>query len=173
MQVQAREIGGIEVQETLLADNGIPLHLNGTGIRTKFIFDIYVAQLYLEKPATTTGDVIAGRGRKRIVMHFLYKKVEKEKLVEGWNEGFSSNTDAAALGKIMSQVETFNSLFGDIHKGEQIVLDYVPESGTRVIFAGDEKGVVPGKDFNDALLRIWLGDKPVNKTLKKKLLGAK
>jgi hypothetical protein len=39
-----------------------------------------------------------------------------------------------------------------------------------VTIAKEEKGVIPGKDFNDALLRIWLGEKPVNKGLKEQLL---
>jgi hypothetical protein len=42
-----------------------------------------------------------------------------------------------------------------------------------VTIAKQEKGVVPGKDFNDALLRIWLGEKPVTKGLKEKLLSYK
>jgi hypothetical protein len=30
---------------------------------------------------------------------------------------------------------------------------------------------LPGEDFNKALLKIWLGDKPVTEDLKKALLG--
>ena len=63
-------------------------------------------------------------------------------------------------------------MFTDAKKGEIIILDYAPENGTKVIIAGVEKGVIPGKDFNDAMLSIWLGDKPVSKDLKAKLLGS-
>jgi hypothetical protein len=34
-----------------------------------------------------------------------------------------------------------------------------------------EKGTIAGKDFNDLLLSIWLGDKPVGEKLRKELLG--
>jgi hypothetical protein len=50
------------------------------------------------------------------------------------------------------------------------VLDFFPNQGTVVTIAKQEKGVILGKDFNDALLRIWLGEKPVTKGLKEKLL---
>jgi len=34
------------------------------------------------------------------------------------------------------------------------------------------KELIEGEDFYRALLRIWLGDKPVQEDLKKALLGA-
>ena len=50
----------------------------GPASRSKIVFDIYVAQLYLEHPAATAREVISADGRKRMVMHFLYDKVEKK-----------------------------------------------------------------------------------------------
>ena len=40
-----------------------------------------------------------------------------------------------------------------------------------VTINGKNRGVVVGKDFNDALLKIWLGAKPVTKSLRNDLLG--
>ena len=70
------------------------------------------------------------------------------------------------------RIDQFNAMFTDAKKGDVIVLDYIPNQGTKVTIAGTEKGVIPGKDFNDAMLLIWLGDKPVTKDLRAKLLGA-
>ncbi|MCU7809747.1 MAG: chalcone isomerase family protein, partial [Candidatus Thiodiazotropha sp. (ex Notomyrtea botanica)] len=33
------------------------------------------------------------------------------------------------------------------------------------------RGVIPGHDFNRALMKIWLGSAPVTRGLKKALLG--
>jgi hypothetical protein len=33
------------------------------------------------------------------------------------------------------------------------------------------QGTVPGNDFFRALLKIWLGDRPVSKSLKQGMLG--
>jgi hypothetical protein len=53
-----------------------------------------------------------------------------------------------------------------------ITLDYIPESGTRVTLNGEPKGeAIAGDDFYRALLRIWLGENPVDSSLKKALLG--
>ena len=169
----AREVAGVAVQETINADDGTVLQLNGAGIRTKLFFDIYVAQLYLEKPAASVAEVIAAEGKKRMVMHFLYKEVQKDKLVEAWNDGFKGNTGSEDLAKLQGRIDQFNALFEDVKKGDVIVLDYVPATGTAVTIKGLQKGVVPGKDFNDAMLKIWLGEAPVTESLKKDLLSYK
>lgn len=170
---EAREIAGVEVQETIKADDGTVLQLNGAGIRTKLFFDIYLAQLYLEKPAASAAEVIAADGRKRMIMHFLYKEVSKDKLVEAWNEGFKGNTGGEDLSRLQERIDQFNALFEDVRQGDVIVLDYAPSTGTAVTSKGREKGVIPGKDFNDAMLKIWLGEAPVTDSLKKELLSYK
>lgn len=173
LPVNAQEIAGVAVQETIKADNGAVLRLNGAGIRTKMFFDIYVAQLYMEKPAASAAEVIAAEGKKRMIMHFLYKEVTKDKLVEAWNDGFKGNTGSEDLARLQERIDQFNALFEDVKKGDVIVLDFAPATGTAVTVKGLQKGVIPGKDFNDAMLKIWLGDAPVTESLKKELLSYK
>jgi long-chain acyl-CoA synthetase len=36
---------------------------------------------------------------------------------------------------------------------------------------GDDRGTIPGEEFNRALLRIWLGNQPADASLKKAMLG--
>ena len=53
-----------------------------------------------------------------------------------------------------------------------IALDWQPASGTALLVNGAPQGKpIAGEDFYRALLRIWLGDKPVQDDLKKALLG--
>lgn len=173
LTANAKEIAGVMVQETLQTENGTLLHLNGAGIRAKFFFDIYIAELYMEHPSNRVTEVIETSGDKRIVMHFLYDEVGKDKLIEGWNEGFAENSNAEVVVTLQERIDTFNGMFDDVQKGDTIVLDFIPGKGTMVTVAQREKGVIPGKDFNDALLRIWLGEKPVTKDLKEELLSYK
>ena len=52
------------------------------------------------------------------------------------------------------------------------VITWVPGTGTRVILDGKEAGApIAGEDFYRALLRVWLGPRPVQNNLKKALLG--
>jgi len=57
-------------------------------------------------------------------------------------------------------------------KGMAIDLDWDPAAGTRVTIDGKPGGApIAGADFYQALLRVWLGPKPVQDDLKKALLG--
>jgi len=57
-------------------------------------------------------------------------------------------------------------------EGMAITLDWIPDSGTQVTVAGKSSGKpIEGEDFYRGLLRIWLGEKPVQDDLKKALLG--
>lgn len=170
--VYALTISDVDVAEEVVVDDGTTLMLNGAGIRSKFIFDIYIAQLYLENTTKEAAQVIADPGHKRVIMHFLYKSVGQDKLVDGWNEGFTANLSADDKTKLQQRIDTFNSMFTEEMKsGDVVIFDYLPEQGTRVSIKDSVKGVIPGKDFNDALLSIWLGEKPVTSGLKKAMLG--
>lgn len=170
--VQAVEIGGVNIAEEIVVDDTTSLVLNGAGIRSKFFFDIYIAQLYLEKPEKESSLIIEDDGSKRIVMHFLYDGVGSDKIVEGWNDGFAANLDEESKANLQQRIDTFNNMFTDeMQSGDVIVFDYLPDEGTRVTIKEEVKGVIPGKDFNDALLSIWLGEKPVGSGLKNDLLG--
>jgi hypothetical protein len=48
----------------------------------------------------------------------------------------------------------------------------VPAAGTQLTVDGKPSGApIPGEDFYRALLKIWLGEHPVQDDLKKALLG--
>ena len=170
--ISAKEIAGVTLpDEVTLEGADTPLPLNGAGIREKFFVDVYVGALYLVEKTRDAQAAIDAPGAKRILMHFVYKEVSKEKLVDGWHEGFKANTDRATLEAIKPRIEQFAALFRDARKGDEYALDYLPGEGTRVLFNGTLLGTIEGEDFTRSLLGIWLGDKPVTKDLKEGMLG--
>ena len=60
--------------------------------------------------------------------------------------------------------------FGQVRKGDIVTLDFV-DGATNLGWNGKFRGRIPGEAFNRALIRIWLGDKPVQTDLKRALLG--
>jgi hypothetical protein len=167
---------GIDVAGVTLADtasvSGKTLELVGAGVRTKTIFRIkvYVGGLYMENPSKDAGEVIASDQAKRMVMHFVYKEVSKEKLVVSWNEGFDKNSKGS-LPALKERIDQFNSYFdSSVKKGEEVVLTYVPGSGTEVVIKGETKGNISGEDFMVALFKIWFGQFPADIGLKESIL---
>jgi len=170
----AREVAGVVLPESIqIPDNATALHLNGAGIRKKVFFKIYVAGLYLPVAQTTPNAIFELSGPKRVHMHFLYKEVEQEKLIKGWQEGFRNNLDDAGFEKQAPRLTKFNSLFRTMKRGEVIDLDYLPKVGTRVWLNGELQGQVEGADFYAALLKVWLGESPADANLKDAFLEGK
>ena len=174
MSVQAQTVADIEIADTVSHPNqSTKLVLNGAGIRTKFIFDIYIGSLYLEKKQgnASANAIYKAPGEKRISMHFLYDEISKEKLVNGWNDGFKNNLSNDELNKFKVQINQFNNLFVAVKKGDVINLNFIPTTGTRVVINGKSKGLVKGDAFFTALLKLWIGDDPADSDLKEAMLG--
>lgn len=169
---QAREVAGVVVPEQIsLGEAQNPLVLNGAGVRKKLFFSVYLASLYLPQRSDNAEQVLSGDQARSVRMDMLYSEVSKEKLVKAWWEGFEANHSAEELASLKARIESFNGMFKTLLAGDRVELDYLPSMGTRVTINGVEQGVISGQDFNRALLKIWIGDAPVTKRLKKDLLG--
>ncbi len=168
----AKEMAGLEFDESArLTGINKELKLNGLAIRYKFFFKIYVAALYVEQTSQDADALIKHAGAKRMLMHFVYDEVPVEKLVSGWLDGFEENTSVAEFKSLKPRIDQFNAMFETLREGDVVLLDYLPGKGTRVSIKGKEKGFIEGEDFNQALLKIWLGEEPVTEDLKEGLLG--
>jgi hypothetical protein len=168
---QALELKGVKVDETAQV-GGNALVLNGAGVRTKAIFKVYVAALYLAQKTSDATAVISDAGNKRVSMHFL-RDLSAEKLLHAMDEGFEANNSAAEMTAVEPQMKAFRQLMTSakaVKEGDVILLDYTT-AGTHVSLNGKVLGTVEGAVFNQALLRVWLGKEPVDASLKKAMLG--
>lgn len=168
---QALEIKGIKVDETAQVGGNVLL-LNGAGVRTKMMFKVYVAALYLEQKQTEASTIINDRASKRVFIHFL-RAVTSEKLLHGMDEGFIENNSPAEMAAIDTQMKLFHQMMAtakEVQEGDVILLDYTP-SNTQISLNGKVLGKIEGEAFNQALLRVWLGTHAVDASLKKAMLG--
>ncbi len=149
---------------------GQTLMLNGAGLREKLWVDVYVGALYLTAKATTPDAVLAATGPNRIAMHMIYA-VSKDQFVDAWDDDFKSNNPKADFAAVKERLSQFDALFQDSKKGDVVTMDYIPGTGTQVSWNGQLKGTIPGEDFNVALRRVFVGDHPPTRALKKGLLG--
>ena len=172
VHLAAKEIAGIELSEKISVPGmDKTLVLNGAGVRYKIFFKIYVGALYFPEKQNDVKVILKKSIANRVVMHFLYDEVEKKKLVNAWLEGFEDNVESNVFSAVKDRLDKFNQMFSDLHKGDVVLLDYIPQQGTRVTIKGESKGIIEGEDFNHALLSVWLGEEPVTEELKDAMLG--
>ncbi len=148
---------------------GQPVALNGLGLREKYFVDIYVGGLYLQTPTHDAAAAIAADEPKRVVMHFIYRTVTRDQMLETFREGFgsaASGPHAATIGKMESWVPS-----AGVKQGDELGFDYVPGQGTSMVLNGRSLGTVPGPEFMRLVFGIYLGPKPPTPELKAGLLG--
>lgn len=172
LTAQAREVSDVSVAETARVGDAV-LQLNGAGTRTRVIIDVYVAALYLGQKTSSAEAVLADAGPQRMALHLLYG-MSSAKLLNAFKDAIEANHSPAELAALEPRLKKFYAIFesvSGVNPGDVILLDYLPGSGTRVLIKGVDKGGVEGADMHRALLKIWLGEHPVQGDLKKALLG--
>jgi hypothetical protein len=171
----AIDVGGLKFDDTVKVA-GKELKVNGAGIRTRFVVKVYALVLYLPEKKSTPADVLASPGPRRFSLGLL-REVTGDDLGQAFIAGITANTDKAERSKFVNQLTQFGEAFVNIpqgKKGDVITVDWVPDTGTVMTYNGKPLGE-PMKDiaFYNAVLKIWLGEKPVDSSLKPQLLGAK
>jgi hypothetical protein len=149
------------------------LQLNGKGIRKRVFFEVYEIGLYLPKKTANAEEAISAPGPKRVEIRML-RDVSAEQFSDALAEGIRANhseADAKALEPKIKQLAAAMAEVKDAKKAMAISLEWNGKA-TQLLVEGKPAGsAIEGEDFYRALLRIWLGDKPVQDDLKKALLG--
>lgn len=171
----ALEVAGVKLDETARVANQ-DLKLNGAGIRYRAIFKVYVAGLYLTAKKTTVPEVLAAPGARRIELVML-RDVSNESFGQAFLAGIRKNMNKAEMAKLITQLTKFGELFAsvpDLKKGDMLTIDWIPNAGTLIHLNGKKIfDPLPDIAFHDALLKIWIGDKPADAQLKRAMLGEK
>ncbi|MGE4293434.1 MAG: chalcone isomerase family protein, partial [Desulfovibrio sp.] len=79
---QAAERAGVNMPESTEVE-GTPLVLNGLALRSVFVFDVYVAGLYLPEKNNDAEAILKFDAPRRMVMHIV-RDVGRDDLNKGW-----------------------------------------------------------------------------------------
>jgi Chalcone isomerase-like len=150
------------------------LRLNGLGLRAVYIFKAFVAGLYLSDRASTGQEVLLNQSPKRLQLRMLMEVGAndiKKALIDGMRKNVSEAQWSAMEERALSFAQTIDSI-GVTRPGDTINLDYQPERGMTLAVNDVSKGTaINGEDFYTALLKIFVGDDPVDTRMRKGLLG--
>lgn len=154
--------------------SGSKLVLNGAGVCYREAFKVYAAGLYLEKKIETTHQVLAATGAKRLQLTML-REVDPNELGNLLVRSVNENVAKPDVVKLIPGLIAMGKFFGEQKKfmpGDVLTLDWVPGTGTVVSVRGVPQGeALKEPEFFNALLRIWLGNRPPDWKLKNALLG--
>lgn len=170
---QAVEVAGVKFDDKTSLGNA-SLVANGAGMRKKAFFKVYAMALYLPEKQADAEAVLSAKGAKRIAITLLRDLTAKQ-FVDALNEGVAENHSESEFSALKERLNQFSEAMlgiGEAKTGSQVLIDFLPEGATRLTVNNEVRGGnVPGEDFFNALLKIWIGNKPVQDDLKQALLG--
>jgi hypothetical protein len=169
----AADVDGVKIEDKTRVGSS-DLVLNGAGLRKRAFFRVYAIGLYVPQKATSPAALLEQPGTKRVAIHML-RDVGADTFTEALADGIRANHSEAEAKALEPRIKELAAIMAEIKeakKGMAIALDWLPASGTVMLVDGTPRGkAISGEDFYRALLRIWLGEKPVQDDLKKALLG--
>ncbi|MEM8678339.1 MAG: chalcone isomerase family protein [Planctomycetota bacterium] len=162
--VQAHMPNSLEV-------GGTELMLNGVGMRQSGLVKPYQAGLYLAHRTADATAIVSGDEPMALRIEITSLLVTPKNLEESMHEGFvkSTNGDLQSIGPEIDQFK--KCLPAKVSKGDIFEFNYLPGTGVTVLENGENKGVVTGMPFKQALFGIWLGKEPADANLKRRLLN--
>ena len=170
--LHAAEVAGVRVDDRLQVGNS-ELVLNGAGLRSKLFIKVYVGALYVGQKAATPAAIYDSATPRRMVLRLL-RDLDDDSLHSALDEGLRNNHTPAELSEMQAQAEQLAGIMkaiGKVREGDTISIDFSSE-GVVVSQNGEVRGKVAGAGFAKALLKVWLGEKPADASLKKALLGS-
>lgn len=170
--LHAAEVAGVKVEDRLKVGSS-ELVLNGAGLRSKMFIKVYIGALYVGQKATTPAAIYDSTGPRRMVLRLL-RDLDADSLHSALDEGLKNNHSPAEMADMKGQAEQLAGIMksiGKVREGDTIAIDFTAD-GVAVSQNGEQRGKVPGAGFARALLKVWLGDKPADASLKKSLLGS-
>jgi len=154
----------MEYQETKLM-------LNGHGTRIKFFMKVYESSLYLESLSSNADEIINNNVPMSIRIDVMSSLVTPNAMKTALNEGLvkstGNNTDP-----IMKEINQLNATFNtEVGTGDFYEFTYLPDLGTHVLKNSSYIDTIPGIEFKKAFFGIYLSSNPIQKSLKKAMLG--
>ena len=150
---------------------GSTLMLNGKGTRVVFFMKVYEGSLYLETKSSDADEIINSTSpmalRIDVTSEMVTADAMKKALSEGLEKSTNNNTDP-----ILNEIEQLSSSFNTtVTSGDFYEFIYIPETGTHVLKNSELVELITGLDFKKAFFGIFLSDNPIQKNLKKAMLG--
>ena len=150
---------------------GTKLMLNGQGTRVKFFMKVYDTSLYLVSQSSNAEEILNSNDAMAIRLDVTSTMVTTDAMKDALNSGLDKST-GNNTGPITEEIEQLISTFNsDVTDSDFFEFIYMPDEGTNVLKNSTYIDTIPGIEFKKAFFGIWLSKNPIQKNLKKAMLG--
>ena len=145
--------------------------LNGQGTRIIFFMKVYQGSLYLETKSSDADKIINDSSPMALRIDVTSEMVTADAMKKALSDGLEKSTNNNT-GPILNEIEQLSSSFNTAVNSEDFYeFIYIPEIGTHVLKNNELVELITGLDFKKAFFGIFLSNNPIQKNLKKAMLG--
>jgi len=152
--------------------NDQALPLSGAGLRTQFFFNVAVIALYGSPASSETANPFPINFPAVVNIHFL-RDLDWDDITAELDFGLKANQtkeEMAALSPAIKQFDEVIKSAGEIKEGSTLSL-LLRDKEVEVRLNKKVLGTNSTQGLSKALLKIWLGEHPIQESVKKALLG--
>ena len=136
-------------------------------LRYRVVFRGYVAALYL--PADVKPEGVLDDVPRRLELSYFWS-IGAEDFARAADQMFERSLSREEQKELRPRIDRLHAAYRDVAPGDRYALDYLPGSGTTLRFNGEPRVTIPGEDFARAYFGLWLGDPPLDESLRDALL---
>lgn len=146
------------------------LVINNVGLlRYRVVFKGYVAALYLGddvRPEEELTDTC-----RSAWSYSTSGRLQGADFGRAADEILEQNFSSEFIATLRARLQRLHVLYENVKPRDRYALTYIPGVGTELALNGVPKGTIEGADFAAAYFAIWLGEKPIDASLKTQLQG--
>ena len=147
------------------------LTLNGQGTRVIFFMKVYDGSLYLGSKSSDAEEIVNNNAPMAIRIDVKSEMVTADAMKKALSDGLEKSTNNNT-GPIKNEIKQLASSFDSaVSSGDFYEFIYIPENGTHVLKNNEFVELIPGFNFKKAFFGIFLSKDPIQKNLKKSMLG--
>ncbi len=164
---RAASEGGVIFPHTVWLENQA-LSLRGTFLlRWMKILKIYAVALYAPD-SIPSSELLADHAKQLELRYFI--SIKADELAQSCQTMMQRNLSKKQYHRLQNRLQQANAVFKDVHPGDRYTISYAPTQGTTIAFNGQELIVVGGADFAQAYFSMWLGQHPIDTSMRQELL---
>lgn len=155
------------------SDHALALELKGAAIYQELGKEYYIASLYVADRSQVGLTLLADDSAQKMKIKVIAKRWSARKWKAQWQNNIAINNPIDVDPELAEAIVNFTEFpLSSLRAGDEIIIDYVPDVGTRIYFNSHSVIVTKNKKLYSYLLNTWLGKFSPNRIFREKIEGS-
>lgn len=155
------------------SDHALALEVKGAAIYQELGKEYYIASLYVADTSYDALKLLADNQAQQMKIKVVAKRWSARKWKAQWQNNIAINNSIDVDPELAKAIVSFTEFpLNSLRAGDEVIIDYVPGSGTRIHFNSHPVVSTENRKLYSYLLNTWLGKFSPNRIFREKIEGS-